>query len=127
MTAGPVLADRVMKARRQSTCPLCRGPVHIGNLIARLGPGLWVHAHCLANRHHEDDPMQPFVIRSAHGNDLITIDVAGPVIALTVQARRPGEPVHITRDEARDLAAALLRRWPMIGEPTAAAHGATSP
>ena len=56
MTA-PILADRVMKARRQSACPICRGPVGIGQQIARLGPGSWVHAGCLISlsRHQEDD------------------------------------------------------------------------
>ena len=44
---GPVLADRVMRARRQGTCPLCRGPVRIGQQIARMGPGCWVHSGCL--------------------------------------------------------------------------------
>ena len=40
------LVDRVMKARKESTCPLCRRPVHIGQTIARTG-GTWQHASCL--------------------------------------------------------------------------------
>lgn len=31
------LADRVMKARKESTCPLCSGPVRVGQYIARTG------------------------------------------------------------------------------------------
>jgi hypothetical protein len=42
MTAIPVLADRVMRARRESTCPTCRGPIHIGHQIARCPGGLWI-------------------------------------------------------------------------------------
>lgn len=42
------LATRVMKARRNSTCPACRGPVHVGNQIARLtDPPQWVHIGCV--------------------------------------------------------------------------------
>jgi hypothetical protein len=44
-----VLADRARKARRSSRCPLCRGPIRIGQYIARLGL-TWVHTICAAAR-----------------------------------------------------------------------------
>jgi hypothetical protein len=40
------LADRVMKARKTSTCPLCNGPISVGQRIARTGT-TWQHASCL--------------------------------------------------------------------------------
>lgn len=119
---GPVLADRVCKARRASTCPLCRGPVRVGHLIARMGPGCWVHAACLTARNREDD-MEPFTIRNAQGGDMITVRRDGPNVTLAVRPRHPGDPVTISPDEAGQLAAALTRRWPMIGEPTPDALG----
>ena len=43
MTApAPALASRVMRARRSSTCPVCRGPVQVGEQIARVGRQ-WQH------------------------------------------------------------------------------------
>jgi hypothetical protein len=39
------LADRVMKARHESVCPLCLEPIRVGDLIARTG--FWQHARCL--------------------------------------------------------------------------------
>jgi hypothetical protein len=48
MTAKQLpLADRVMKARRDSTCPLCPDPVRTGQMIARCGT-TWYHAACVA-------------------------------------------------------------------------------
>lgn len=44
MTA-PQLASRVMKARRESVCPLCRGPIRIGEQIAKTVK--WAHAGCV--------------------------------------------------------------------------------
>lgn len=44
MTA-PRLASRVMRARRESVCPLCREPVRIGQLIALTTK--WAHAGCV--------------------------------------------------------------------------------
>ncbi len=42
------LATRTRKARRPSTCPACRGQVHIGQQIARLThPPAWVHVRCV--------------------------------------------------------------------------------
>jgi hypothetical protein len=42
------LAVRVMKARRTSTCPSCRGPVLVGQRIARLtDPAGWIHLACV--------------------------------------------------------------------------------
>jgi hypothetical protein len=49
----PVLADRVMKARRESTCTICSGIVRIGQLIARCPGGLWFHASCFIGHRHE--------------------------------------------------------------------------
>ena len=44
-----ILAQRTRKARRSSRCPLCRGPVLIGQYIARLGL-TWVHSTCAVAR-----------------------------------------------------------------------------
>jgi hypothetical protein len=41
----PVVADRVMRARRSSICPDCQEPIKPGQLIARRG--YWMHARCL--------------------------------------------------------------------------------
>jgi hypothetical protein len=58
----PVLADRVMKARRESTCPACRGPVRVGNPIARCPGRQWLHLSCYiasgGHRHHIDRPLE---------------------------------------------------------------------
>jgi hypothetical protein len=41
------LADRVRRARRQSLCTLCRGPIRIGESIAHLRqPPGWCHVKC---------------------------------------------------------------------------------
>lgn len=44
-TTAPVLATRVMKARRETMCPACQAPITIGQLIAKCG--YWMHAACL--------------------------------------------------------------------------------
>jgi hypothetical protein len=44
-----ITASRARKARRAGRCPLCRGPVLIGQRIARLGLS-WVHARCAIAR-----------------------------------------------------------------------------
>lgn len=60
MTAIPVLADRVMRARRETTCPVCGGPIFVGNLIARCPGSLWMHCSCLlGHRHSIDVPAAP--------------------------------------------------------------------
>jgi hypothetical protein len=42
------LATRTMKARRASWCSTCRGPVSIGQTIAKLtSPPAWVHVRCV--------------------------------------------------------------------------------
>ena len=42
------LAVRVRKARRASTCPACRGPVHVGQSIAKVTrPPGWIHTRCV--------------------------------------------------------------------------------
>lgn len=38
-------ATRVMKARRTSTCPVCKEAIKVGQLIAKAG--IWQHATCL--------------------------------------------------------------------------------
>jgi hypothetical protein len=56
MTATvPVLADRVMKARRESTCVACSGPVRVGQRIARCAGGLWLHLACFIGHRHNLD------------------------------------------------------------------------
>jgi len=55
VTAIPVLADRVMKARHESTCSLCSGLISVGQLIARCPGGLWVHCSCFIGHKHNLD------------------------------------------------------------------------
>jgi hypothetical protein len=56
MTAVPVVADRVMRARRESTCTLCSGLIRVGQQIARCPGGLWVHCSCfIGHRHNLDE------------------------------------------------------------------------
>lgn len=65
-----------------------------------------------------------FVILSATGSPMITVTCgACGTVTLTVKARRNGDPVTITTEEAADLAAALTRRWPMCGPPSPEAPG----
>jgi hypothetical protein len=53
MTAIPVLADRTCRARREGTCPACRGPILVGQYIARCPGRVWLHASCfVANGGH---------------------------------------------------------------------------
>jgi hypothetical protein len=44
-----ILATRGRKARRTGRCPLCGGPVFIGQYICRLGL-TWVHTKCAIAR-----------------------------------------------------------------------------
>lgn len=44
-----ILARRAMKARKNSRCPLCRGPVTIGQHLVQLGK-TWVHTTCAVER-----------------------------------------------------------------------------
>lgn len=37
---------RVMKARGESVCPMCRGPVRVGQQIGRTPVG-WSHVRCI--------------------------------------------------------------------------------
>jgi hypothetical protein len=48
---GPLLASRVMKARKPSRCPLCRDLVHVGQQIGRTPIG-WCHTQCIINKAH---------------------------------------------------------------------------
>jgi hypothetical protein len=48
MTDRLSLATRVMKARRRSTCPTCKGTIFPGHKIARVcDPDQWIHLHCV--------------------------------------------------------------------------------
>jgi hypothetical protein len=49
MTAR-MLASRVMKARRESTCPICRGPIRVGDSIAKTVK--WAHTGCTIARRY---------------------------------------------------------------------------
>ncbi len=49
---GP-LATRVMRVRRETICPLCRAPIHVGQLIAKCG--LWAHAACIIGHQHSTE------------------------------------------------------------------------
>ena len=50
---GRLTASRVMKARREGTCPICRGPILVGQLIAKCG--VWAHAQCVVDHQHQED------------------------------------------------------------------------
>jgi hypothetical protein len=56
----PVVADRVIKARRESVCAGCHGPVRVTNRIARCPAGAWFHLSCYlaegGHRHFADRP-----------------------------------------------------------------------
>jgi hypothetical protein len=42
------LAVRVMKARRRSSCPVCKLTIVPGQQIARVcDPAAWIHLHCV--------------------------------------------------------------------------------
>ena len=48
---GPILASRVMKARRPGTCAICRGPIRVGERIAKTVR--WAHLGCvIASRYY---------------------------------------------------------------------------
>ena len=52
MTADRLaLATRVMKARRASTCPVCRGPILVGQQIAKCGT--WQHIEHVIERNRK--------------------------------------------------------------------------
>jgi hypothetical protein len=44
-----ILAHRARKARHDSACLLCHGPVRVGQYIACLGV-IWVHTRCAVAR-----------------------------------------------------------------------------
>lgn len=49
-----IKASRVMKARRQGFCPLCRTLILVGQPICQLGAtGCWIHVSCLIKRNKE--------------------------------------------------------------------------
>ena len=57
MSSVPVVADRVMRARRESLCILCGAVVLIGQQIARCPGRQWVHVACfIGHRHNLDVP-----------------------------------------------------------------------
>jgi hypothetical protein len=51
----PVVADRVMRARRETQCPACRAWIRPGQHIARCPGGLWLHASCFIGHRHNRD------------------------------------------------------------------------
>jgi hypothetical protein len=55
MTTVPVVAVRVMRARRESACTLCGAVILVGQQIARCPGGLWVHAGCFIGHQHNLD------------------------------------------------------------------------
>lgn len=55
MTAVPVVATHVRKARRESACPICSGPIRVGQQIARCPGNLWMHCSCFIGHQHERD------------------------------------------------------------------------
>jgi hypothetical protein len=48
-----MLASRVMKARHASTCPLCHGPVLVGQQIGLIPGTGWAHVTpCIIKEQH---------------------------------------------------------------------------
>ena len=45
---SPAKTVRARKARRSSTCPACRSPITVGELITSVQGGRWRHADCTA-------------------------------------------------------------------------------
>jgi hypothetical protein len=56
MTA-PGLATRVMRARRESLCPVCYCPIRVGQQIAKRG--FWQHIACLIERNRSTEGKRP--------------------------------------------------------------------
>ena len=52
VTAPARLATRVMRARRESMCPICRCPIRVGAQIAKLG-GMWQCVGHVIERQHQ--------------------------------------------------------------------------
>jgi hypothetical protein len=55
MTAVPVLATHVRKARRESQCGICSRWIKVGQQIARCPGGIWMHCGCFIGHQHERD------------------------------------------------------------------------
>ena len=53
-----MLASRVRKARRNSTCPLCHAPVTTGQHIGLTEPG-WCHVTCIIRENSDDRGTDP--------------------------------------------------------------------
>lgn len=51
---GQQLADRVMRARWETTCPICRGPIRVGQQIGKVG--YWAHTSCIIDRMMREPP-----------------------------------------------------------------------
>jgi hypothetical protein len=63
------LADRVMRARRETLCPVCLQPMKVGQLIARYGT--WQHVEHVIERQRE-----------GHGPLLSAVKAPGGRVAL---------------------------------------------
>lgn len=46
------LATRVIRARRPSQCPVCRGPIRVGDQIAKCG--VWMCVRCAIDHQHDE-------------------------------------------------------------------------
>jgi hypothetical protein len=56
MTA-PGLASRVMRARRESLCPVCRCPIQVGQQIAKRG--FWQHIEHIVEPNRSGEGERP--------------------------------------------------------------------
>ena len=91
------LADRVMRARGESTCPICRRRIRVGQQIARCG-GVWQHVghviESLAAQHREaireENPMTT-VIETTTTTTPVTDDEHGELLTNAFDAQREAE------------------------------------
>jgi hypothetical protein len=67
MTA-PGLATRVMRARRESLCPVCCCPIRVGQQIAKRG--YWQHIEHVVEGNRSGDPADLRRVLDGRGEDV---------------------------------------------------------
>ncbi len=54
--APVVIASHARKARHRGRCPLCGGPIAVGQGICRVGRGgTWLHVECFTRRYRDHE------------------------------------------------------------------------